>query len=127
MQQAPRQPNVHCVLHSILRTFREQGWVDWFKESLPIYFCDNQAAIAIAKSTVVTRIKHFDLRLHEVSAIVDQLAFVPTLLNKADSLTKGGPHGSVFTPEAEEKAPVVEEEEEEGEAQQAYLAYFVDV
>ncbi len=71
-----------------------QGYLDFFiedvEENLPIVFSDNMSAIALSKSSVVTkRSKHINVRYHFLQKYSKNLCFAPTRLQKADALTKG--------------------------------------
>ncbi len=70
---------------------QSQGYLDFFleNEKLPTLFSDNMSALALSKSNVVTRkSKHLDLRLHTIKDHAENLAYVPSSLNKAGPLTK---------------------------------------
>ena len=56
---------------------------------MPVFFVDNQSALALAKSSIVSkRSKHMDLRLHMIRDYVKDLCYCPTGKNLADPLTK---------------------------------------
>ena len=70
-----------------------QGYLDFFindiEENLPIVFSDNKSAIALSKSSVVTkRSKHINVRYHFLQKYSKNLCFTPTRLQKGDALTK---------------------------------------
>jgi hypothetical protein len=57
-----------------------------------LVFTDNQSALALSRSTIVTKkSKHIALRYHVVRDHVKNLCYCPTDVNKADPLTKGLP------------------------------------
>jgi hypothetical protein len=76
-----------------IKLVRSQGYLDYFfdedGDGFPLLFCDNQSAIALAKSSLVTkRSKHMHLRYHTVKDYMKSLCFCPSLLNRADPFTK---------------------------------------
>ena len=84
------QAEYQAVYDSIM-LYRSQGLLDWFLEdkALPLTFVDNQSALHLSKSTLVTKkSKHVLLRYHTVRDHARDLCFVPTKENRADGLTK---------------------------------------
>jgi hypothetical protein len=74
-----------------IQMVRGQGYLDYFLEAddIPLLFCDNQSTIALSKSSIVTKkSKHMQLRFHTVKDHFKSLCYCPSLLNRADPLTK---------------------------------------
>ena len=96
----------YVALYDAIRMCENQGYLHWYiqDDKLPLVFCDNQSALSLAKSSVVTkRSKHMDLRFHKVREHFKDLCYVPTNLNKADPLTKplvGSKYIDLFKPTA---------------------------
>ena len=84
------QAEYQAVYDSIMLS-RSQGFLDWYLDdrTCPLIFVDNQSAIALSKSSLVTKkSKHILLRYHTVRDHARDLCFVPTQHNRADGLTK---------------------------------------
>ena len=83
----------YCAMHDAIRVTQSNGFLNWYLGSgckLPLFFADNQSAIAISKSKLVTkRSKHFALRYLLVRDHFKSFGFCPSHLNLADPLTKG--------------------------------------
>ena len=80
--------------YDTIRLSLSQGYLDWFLvgRSLPLTFVDNQSAIALSKSSLITkRSKHISLRYHVVRDYCKDLCYCPTDSNRADPLTKRVP------------------------------------
>ena len=78
-------------MYDTLKLIEGQSYQDWFVQNkqCPLLFCDNQSAITVANSSLPTKkTKHFQLRFHHVKEHADNIAYVPTQLNKSDPLTK---------------------------------------
>jgi hypothetical protein len=89
----------YVACHDTIHLTRGQGIVDFMlgEEKLPLIFCDNESAIKLAGSSVITKkSKHIAVRFHTVRDHFRSLCFVNSELNKADPLTKGGKHISLF-------------------------------
>ena len=75
-----------------IKLSKSQGFLDFVLEEdqvIPLTLCDNQSAIALAHSSMVTKkSKHIMMRYHEVKDHFESLCFVPTDVNMADPLTK---------------------------------------
>ena len=87
----------YIALYDTLKLVENQSYLEWFSENgvRPILFCDNQSAITVANSTLPTKkTKHFQLRYHHVKDHCENIAYVPTNVNKSDPLTK--PMGNPF-------------------------------
>ena len=81
----------YVALYDTIRLCENQGYLDWFlqERKLPLVFSDNQSALKMSQSTVVTkRSKHIDLRYHKVRDHFKDLCWCPSDLNRADPLTK---------------------------------------
>jgi hypothetical protein len=92
----------YVALYDTIKFSQSQGYLDWFVEdgSLPLIFCDNQSALNLSKSSLVTKkSKHMNLRYHIVRDFARDLCYCPTDVNRADPLTKplvGGKYVSMF-------------------------------
>ena len=81
----------YVALFDTIRLCENQGYLDWYLHGrkLPLVFSDNQSALKLSQSAVVTkRSKHIDLRYHKVRDHFKDLCFCSSELNKADPLTK---------------------------------------
>jgi len=81
----------YVALYDTLRLIEGQTFMDWIEENsrAPLLFCDNQSTITVANSTLPTKnTKHFLLRFHHVKEHSENIAYVPTSINKSDPLTK---------------------------------------
>lgn len=73
-----------------------QGFLDEILDSaddhfsaIPLLFCDNKSAIAVAASSLPTkRSRHYNIRLSRLRELSSSIQFVPTDYNKADPFTK---------------------------------------
>jgi len=85
----------YVALYDALRLIEGQTFMDWIEENsrAPLLFCDNRSTITVANSTLPTKnAEHFLLRFHHVEEHSENIAYVPTSINKSDPLTK--PMGS---------------------------------
>ena len=85
----------YCGMYDAIRVTQSHGFLNWFMGSgakLPLMFVDNQSALAISKSKLVTKkSKHFALRYMLVRDHFRSFGFCPSHLNLADPFTKGLP------------------------------------
>jgi hypothetical protein len=86
----------YVAIHDTIKLCAAQGFLDWYidteGETVPLVFTDNQSALVLSKSTVVTKkSKHISLRYHIVRDYSQNLCFTPSEQNKADPLSKGLP------------------------------------
>ena len=79
-------------MYDCIRLCQSQGYLRWFldsKSELPLIFSDNQAALALSKTSVATKkSKHYALRYMLVRDHFKNFGYVPSLLNLSDPLTK---------------------------------------
>jgi len=80
-------------MHDAIRVSQAQGFLNWFIDGdskLPLIFADNQSAMAISRSELLTKkSKHFALRYLLVRENFKSFGFCPSHLNLADQFTKG--------------------------------------
>ena len=84
----------YVSLYDTIRIAQSQGYLEWtiLEDQLPLLFVDNQSAMDLSKSSIVTRkSKHIQLRYHLVRDFAENLCHVPSNLNNADVLTKARP------------------------------------
>jgi hypothetical protein len=83
----------YCAMHDAIRVTQSNGFLNWYLGSgckLPLFFADNQSALAISKSKLLTKkSKHFALRYLLVRENFQSFGFCPSHLNLADQFTKG--------------------------------------
>ena len=85
----------YVAIYDTIRMTTSLGFLDWFIEEgrLPLVFVDNQSALKLSESSLVTkRSKHINLRYHVVRDHCKDLCYCPTDVNLADPLTKSLPH-----------------------------------
>ena len=118
----------YVAIYDTIMLSRSQGWLSWWlgeNGAIPTVMVDNQSAIALSNSSVITKnSKHMSLRYHLVKDYCRDLAYCPTAFNKADALTKGGKLISLFKHDQHLKE---EEEEEEDGTEGEVKVHFVSV
>ena len=118
-------------MFDLVKVSQSQGYLDWFllDRKFPLMFADNQSAIALAKSSLVTkRSKHIELRFHVVRDHFGDFCYCPTDINRADPLTKSVPakkYLQMFKHDATETPYIDDEDEtvEEGCTQLLYIRF----
>jgi hypothetical protein len=80
----------YTSMYDLLQFSTRLGCLDWFGESEKMsFFNDNKSALTLSQTSLATkRSKHFLLRLHEIRDHARKYLYVPSLLNRADPLTK---------------------------------------
>ena len=91
----------YCGMYDAIRVSQSQGFLGWYAGSgckLPLIFADNQSAIAISKSALLTKkSKHFALRYMLVRDNFKAFGFCPSHLNLGDPFTKGLPRNKYLS------------------------------
>ena len=70
----------YVALYDTIHMCEGQGFLDWFllERELPLVFADNQSALSLSKSSVITkRSKHMNLRFHKVRDHFRDLCYCP--------------------------------------------------